>query len=121
LNATVLLAVTLTLAVFGVLDTQRSSLLKKLGVGLLLGMAGVGVMSVSVEFQPGIFFDTRQALLAIAGLFFGLVPTVVAMIMTAATRLAEGGIGVAAVLPASWCPDWSAWPGARGGRIDWLR
>jgi len=124
LNATVLLAVTLTLAVFGVLDTQRSSLLKKLGVGLLLGMAGVGVMSVSVEFQPGIFFDTRQALLAIAGLFFGLVPTVVAMIMTAATRLAEGGIGVAAGLASILVSGlvglaWRAWRQDRLASMKW--
>ena len=45
------------------------------------------------RFEPGIVFDTRSVLLAVSGLFLGAVPTVVAVTMTAAFRLLQGGAG----------------------------
>ena len=63
-------------------------------VGVLLGAIGVGVMMAPLTLLPGVVFDVRTVLLAIAGLFFGPVPTVVAMAMTAAYRYSLGGVGV---------------------------
>jgi PAS domain S-box-containing protein len=60
-------------------------------VGLVLGGIGLAVMSTPWTFAPGIVFDTRSILLAVSGLFFGTVPTVVAMAMTAALRIWMGG------------------------------
>jgi PAS domain S-box-containing protein len=64
---------------------------------LLLG-AGVGVIGVILmltpwRFNEGVVFDTRSVLLSISGLFFGVVPTVVAMLMTSALRIYQGGAG----------------------------
>ena len=62
-------------------------------VGLALGAIGIVVMLTPWKFGLGIVFDTRSVLLGISGLFFGAVPTVLAMAMTAAFRFYEGGAG----------------------------
>ena len=63
--------------------------------GLTLGAVGIGVMMASLTLAPGVVFDVRSVLLAISGLFFGSVPTAIAMAMTAAYRLHLGGDGAA--------------------------
>ncbi|MFA4932544.1 MAG: PAS domain S-box protein [Caldisericia bacterium] len=61
-------------------------------IGLGLGVIGVAVMEIPWVFEPGIIFDTRSVLICISGLFFGFVPTVIVMVMTAAYRILEGGV-----------------------------
>ncbi|MDO9602255.1 MAG: response regulator, partial [Rhodocyclaceae bacterium] len=63
-------------------------------VGVVLGGIGIGLMMAPLTLLPGIIFDVRSVLLAITGLFFGVIPTVIAMAMTAAYRLSLGGAGV---------------------------
>jgi len=63
----------------------------QLALGLVLGLMGVGVMLAPFELVPGIVFDTRSVLLALAGLFFGVIPTAVAVVLTAIFRLSQGG------------------------------
>jgi PAS domain S-box-containing protein len=67
---------------------------QQLLVGCSLGILGIFIMLTHWEFAPGIVFDTRSVLLSVSGLFFGLVPTVVGMILTAAFRISQGGVGV---------------------------
>ncbi len=62
-------------------------------VGVVLGFIGIGIMLAPLRFEPGIAFDTRSVLLAVSGLFLGAGPTAVAMAMTAAFRLSQGGAG----------------------------
>jgi PAS domain S-box-containing protein len=61
--------------------------------GVLLGLIGMAVMLTPWRFSEGVIFDTRSILLSMAGLFFGLVPTVIAASMTAALRVVQGGNG----------------------------
>lgn len=61
--------------------------------GVALGAIGIAIMAIPLEFVTGIQLDTRSVLLAIAGLFFGLVPTLCAATMTALYRLWLGGDG----------------------------
>ncbi len=61
------------------------------GVGL--GVIGIVVMLTPWEFMPGVVLDTRSVLLSVSGLFFGLLPTLVATLMTSAFRLYNGGPG----------------------------
>jgi len=61
--------------------------------GVLLGLIGMAVMMTHWHFSPGVTFDTRSILLSMTGLFFGLVPTVIATAMTGAVRIAQGGNG----------------------------
>ncbi len=62
-------------------------------LGLLTGGIGVWTMLTPWQFTPGISFDTRSVLLSISGLFFGLVPTAIAMVITSALRIYQGGAG----------------------------
>ena len=96
LNAALLIAVAqiLSLAI-----SKRARGLRRLWspvVGLLLGLVGIGIMMLSFELRPGLVFDLRSVLLGISGLFFGAVPTLLAMAMTAAFRLQQGGVGALA-------------------------
>jgi len=65
----------------------------KVVVGLVLGGIGIVLMLTPWILLPGLIFDTRSVLLGISGLFFGTVPTVIAMVMTVALRIYQGGPG----------------------------
>jgi PAS domain S-box-containing protein len=67
--------------------------LRQLISGVILGATGILLMLDAIEMTPGIIFDTRSILLAIAGLFFGTIPTVMAIAITGAFRLWQGGAG----------------------------
>jgi PAS domain S-box-containing protein len=69
---------------------------RPLMIGLLIGSIGIGIMLVPWQFAPGVAFDARSVLFGVAGLVFGAVPTGVAMAMTAALRLLQGGAGAGA-------------------------
>lgn len=65
----------------------------KVMTGASLGLIGVAVMLTSWQIRPGIVFDTRSILLSTAGLFFGIIPTALAVIITGLFRLYQGGLG----------------------------
>jgi PAS domain S-box-containing protein len=58
-----------------------------------IGLIGMLVMLTPWQYIPGIVFDTRSVLLALSGLFFGFLPTVIAMTSTAILRIYQGGDG----------------------------
>jgi PAS domain S-box-containing protein len=90
-NAALLLSVT---ALFELLPFRRDSSWSRLSeciFGVGLGCIGILLMMNPWLYVPGIVFDTRSVLVSIAGLFFGPVPTFVAMAMTAAYRYSQGG------------------------------
>ncbi|PKN92394.1 MAG: hypothetical protein CVU44_14755 [Chloroflexi bacterium HGW-Chloroflexi-6] len=63
-------------------------------LGLLIGIIGVSIMMTPWVLAPGANFDTRSVLLSVSGLFFGSIPTLIAMLITAAFRIYQGGSGV---------------------------
>ncbi|HSM23865.1 MAG TPA: LytS/YhcK type 5TM receptor domain-containing protein [Anaerolineaceae bacterium] len=73
--------------------SKRKVFAKNLLIGILVGGIGVLIMLTPWVLSPGIVFDTRSVLLGVSGLFFGTIPTVIAMIITAALRLYQGGAG----------------------------
>jgi PAS domain S-box-containing protein len=81
---------------------QKPGLLAQLSIGVTLGVLCIIIMLSSWHYVTGIVFDTRSVLLGVAGLFFGVVPTAVAMAMAVAFRLSLGGpaavTGVAVIL-----------------------
>ena len=93
-NVALLLA---TLLIFDVL-VRREEIhnwrVRQVLSGLFLGSVGILLMSTPWTFAEGIIFDTRSVLLSTAGLFFGLVPTLTAAVITAAYRLYLGGAGM---------------------------
>ena len=68
-------------------------LLRQIVVGLFLGGICVALIHSSFRLESGIVFDTRSVLLSVSGLFFGTVPTLIAMLTAAAFRLLKGGVG----------------------------
>jgi len=105
-NAALLLAMALVYEI--VLDPQciPFTQVRQVVVGVLIGVIGLVIMLTPFEYVPGIVFDTRSVLLGVAGLFFGAIPTAVAMALTAAMRLSRGGAGAwtgVAVIVASGC------------------
>jgi LytS/YehU family sensor histidine kinase len=101
-NAALLLAVAFVYDVLSSRFRPDSSLAMQGASGLLLGILGCLLILSPWTYVPGIVFDTRSVLLSVSGLFFGAVPTMVAMAMTALLRLQQGGsaawTGVAVIL-----------------------
>jgi PAS domain S-box-containing protein len=93
-NATLLLAIVL---LFDLAIGQRkvgNTISRQMVLGVVIGGMGIIIMSTPWVFVPGIIFDTRSVLLAISGLFFGAIPTLVAIFFTAAFRIYQGGAAV---------------------------
>ena len=90
-NVALLLA---TLLIFDLLirrEDIRNWRARQVLSGLFLGGAGILLMSTPWTFAEGIIFDTRSVLISTAGLFFGVIPTLIGMVITAAYRLYLSG------------------------------
>lgn len=81
---------------YGALPQRSVRLCWKLARGFLLGLLVIGVMSNPWQPAPGVFFDSRAILLSVGGLFLGLVPTAVAIVIASLYRLYLGGAGALA-------------------------
>lgn len=92
-NVSLLLAAALLFDVSVVRWKERRPLYAQCLVGALLGSLGLAVMLTPWPFSPGIVFDTRSVLIAISGLFFGTLPTVITVATTAMFRYYQGGVG----------------------------
>lgn len=92
-NVILLLALGVIYDALGIYSIRRKWL-RGLLSGVLIGLVGIAVMLTPWELAPGIFFDTRWVLLSLCGLFFGLQPTLIAVGMTLALRIYQGGPGM---------------------------
>jgi len=97
-NAALLLAMVLLLDLVTADRKAPQRRWAQLAVGALAGAIGMLLMMMPWQFAPGIFFDPRSILLSVSGLFFGPLPTAIAMAMTAALRIAQGGAALTGVL-----------------------
>lgn len=94
-NAALLLAVAFVFDVVAIRWRTGQTSFLQIPAGLILGIIGITVMLTPWTFMPGIIFDTRSVLLGISGLFFGTLPAAIAMGMTAAFRVYQGGTAAA--------------------------
>ena len=105
-NAALLIALGLLYEMLGTGKERVKPTVQEFVSGAVLGVIGMAIMLNPWEFKPGVVFDTRSVLLGISGLFWGLVPTSVAVLMTGTFRLWMGGAGAwtgVAVIGASAC------------------
>jgi diguanylate cyclase (GGDEF)-like protein/PAS domain S-box-containing protein len=94
-NASLLISLFLTYTHTLKLQTNNScTTINNTMIGLSVGLIGILIMLTPWQLTEGIFFDTRSILLAISGLFFGFIPTLIAILITSALRIIEGGGGV---------------------------
>lgn len=101
-NAALLMATALLFNIAKIRWRPRLVGFQRIFVGLILSTIGIMLMLNPWTFAPGIIFDTRSILLSISGLFFGLVPTIVAMVSLSIYRIMQGGVaawtGVSVIL-----------------------
>lgn len=72
---------------------RRVTSKKGLLSGIILGCIGVAIMLNPWFFSPGVIFDSRSILLSLSGLYFGAVPTGIAVLFTGLMRIYQGGDG----------------------------
>ena len=92
-NAVLLLALGVVYDSLG-LHSLTNKAQRNVLTGILVGVIGISVMLTPWELSPGVFFDTRWVLMSLCGLYFGFVPTLIAVVMTLCLRLFQGGAGV---------------------------
>jgi hypothetical protein len=72
--------------------TQRIGM--KVFGGLILGLTGIVLMATSITLDSGVIFDTRSILVSIAGMFYGILPTSIAVLIILIYRAIIGGSGM---------------------------
>jgi PAS domain S-box-containing protein len=92
-NASLLLAVVLVFDLVTQSSQINQTYLQKIFTGIVVGGIGITIMFTPWVLMPGLIFDTRSILLSISGLFFGFIPTAIAMVITAGLRIYQGGPG----------------------------
>jgi PAS domain S-box-containing protein len=101
-NAALLLSLGLLYELAGFRFKDSGTVPQQLLVGCILGAIGIAIMLNPWSFGQGILFDTRSVLLCISGLFFGTIPTLLAVLLTSAFRFFLGGgglwVGVAVII-----------------------
>lgn len=94
-NVALLLAMGALYDAFSLSGSQHS-LRNKIVTGICAGLIGIGLMSIPLASVTGVIIDARSILLSVTGLFFGIIPTVIAVVMTVVFRISEGGQGTVA-------------------------
>lgn len=93
-NTSLLLLLVFLFDIFSVKWRSDRCKLLKIPFGIVIGLIGIIVMQTHWTLESGAIFDTRSILVSISGLYFGPVPTLIAMLMTSLFRVYQGGIGV---------------------------
>ena len=78
------------------LTTKKNKKLHSIAVGIITGCVGILLIMTTAELTSGIIFDTRSILISTVGIFFGLIPTVIATLIICVYRIILGGGGALA-------------------------
>ncbi|MHB1147480.1 MAG: hybrid sensor histidine kinase/response regulator [Lutibacter sp.] len=93
-NAALLIAFSMLYQNVWIKNEATKSNSAKILAGLVLSSIGIILMFTPWMMVPGISFDMRSVLLSVSGLFFGPIPTIIAILVTGATRVYIGGDGL---------------------------
>nr|WP_320118156.1 PAS domain S-box protein [uncultured Marinifilum sp.] len=93
-NAAILLSSSILYEYLWVKNKKSITILNQLIAGIVIGLIAIVVILSSWELQTGIIFDTRSVVLSISGLFFGIIPTIIAIVITGLYRFLMGGDGM---------------------------
>ncbi|MGS0826933.1 EAL domain-containing protein [Shewanella sp. 0m-8] len=93
-NAALLLAIVLVYDAFPRSNKRELDLMWRVGIGLLVSVITISVMLMPWQYSEGVFFDSRSVILSLCGLFFGGIPTLVAVTISSLYRFSEGGIAL---------------------------
>ncbi|MDD2898015.1 MAG: PAS domain-containing protein [Desulfuromonadaceae bacterium] len=123
-NAALMLILCVIYDTFGIFSISRKNLRDSL-TGVLVGLICIAVMLNPWSLERGLYFDTRWVLLSLCGLYFGFVPTAIAVVFAGAFRLYQGGPGgiigtVVIVSTACTGLAWGYWKDKHNKRLNWL-
>ncbi|MGE0090305.1 MAG: PAS domain S-box protein [Bacteroidales bacterium] len=93
-NVAILLAFSMLYDYIWIRYEEKRGVYLKVFIGFVIGLIGLVLMLTPWILSPGLVFDTRSILLSVSGLFFGAIPTVIAMIFTGSYRIYLGGDGL---------------------------
>ncbi|NLP58019.1 LytS/YhcK type 5TM receptor domain-containing protein [Lutibacter sp. B1] len=93
-NVAILLSSSLFYQNFWIKNENTKSLSSKILTGFILSGIVTILMFTPWTLLPGITFDTRSVMLCISGLFFGPIPTLIAMLTASIIRIIMGGDGM---------------------------
>ncbi len=93
LNASLLLSISIAYTIFYTKLWKKKKLYDAI-LGMIVGFVGLILMMNTVRLSTGVIFDTRSILVSVTGLFFGFIPTVIAVIIISGYRIFLGGPGV---------------------------
>ncbi|PKM86879.1 MAG: hypothetical protein CVU87_10800, partial [Firmicutes bacterium HGW-Firmicutes-12] len=71
----------------------KNKVLYNILLGVLIGFIGILVVINSVELSKGVIFDARSILVSVIGMFFGFIPTFIAVLIISIYRIIIGGAG----------------------------
>jgi PAS domain S-box-containing protein len=124
-NASLLLALSIIYEI-SYLFRIRNKFLSQAASGVLIGLIGMAIMSLSYILTPGLIFDTRSVLIGVAALTFGSIPASVAAGITIVYRLSMGGVGTATGVTVILCALtlgllWRRFIGTKKSKLRWLQ
>jgi signal transduction histidine kinase/ActR/RegA family two-component response regulator len=93
-NTAIMLAFSLIYDFWWNKNRELKNISYKILTGFVIGLIGIILMLTPWILVPGLVFDTRSVMLSVSGLFFGKLPTSIAMIIDGVFRISIGGQGV---------------------------
>ena len=93
-NTAILLSFAMLYDYFWAREEDSRRFFEKILAGLVVGGIGLILMQSPWTIAPGMIFDTRSILLSVSGLFFGAVPTLIAIAILGLARILMGGAGM---------------------------
>lgn len=123
-NATLLLALSVIYEVAYILPFQKRQW-QLAFVGVLIALTCSAVMGMPFTLQSGVIFDTRSILISVTALIFGIIPTIITIIVAIVLRLIIGGAGalpgIAVILTSAFIGlAWRRWLYPKASKHRWL-
>lgn len=123
-NATLLLALSVIYEVAYLLPFKNRNL-QLVFTGVLIALTCSAVMGMPFTLQSGVIFDTRSILISVTALIFGIIPTIITIIVAITLRLIIGGAGalpgIAVILTSAFIGlAWRRWLYPKASRHSWL-
>lgn len=91
-NTTLLISMSIVGNIFYI-KPRKSPFYASILHGLIVGGIGIVLMLSAVELSPGLIFDTRSILISVTAIFYGVIPTGIAVLIISAYRIVIGGTG----------------------------
>ena len=123
-NVTLLLALSVIYEVAYLLSFKNRNF-QLVFTGVLIALTCSAVMGMPFTLQSGVIFDTRSILISVTALIFGIIPTIITIIVAIVLRLIIGGAGalpgIAVILTSAFIGlAWRRWLYPKASKHRWL-